>query len=282
MHFTYAESLDKQQLQQGDVLLRTPAIDSLLKNVHPYFHDRPDNLYFMVLTQTCDLVRRPSPKAEYIAICPVRPIQTVIERALKRFVSVSQAKIPVGSAKDRQKFQDFLTRLLNNNEPGYFYLYKDDLLQQDCCAITRLSISIRTEEHYDTCLSAKYIELNESFRAKLGWAVGNIYGRVGTEDWDSAELRKRIGEHMSSAIVWVADEKQRDSMVAQLDQLSAAGQDVNEASVAAVQRAFVPKKDQLVQLVQGLMEAAGVDEAKRKVVERRLRSDPQLTQLVKV
>ncbi len=43
---------------QGDVLERTSAIDNLLKVVHPHFHGRMKNLFFMVLTQSCDLVQR--------------------------------------------------------------------------------------------------------------------------------------------------------------------------------------------------------------------------------
>lgn len=55
------------QLHRGDVLKRRPALDAPLKEVHPYFHSGPENLYFMVLTQSCGLVKRPVPEAECIA-----------------------------------------------------------------------------------------------------------------------------------------------------------------------------------------------------------------------
>lgn len=281
MHWTYADKLDQEQLHQGDVLMRTPAVDALLKEVHPYFHSRADNLYFMVLTQTCDLVRRPKAKAEYIAICPVRPVSTIVRRALQQFVRVSDAQIPVGTSRDQQKFRDYLTRLLNNNEPGYFYLYRDDKLAEDCCAVTRLSISIRTAEHYNTCLAAKHIELHESFRAKLGWAVGNIYGRVGTKDWPADQLRKRLDELLASEVVWVGDEKEQSALLAGIDKVHGEGGTLDDAAIKAIKKGLVPKKDQLVGLVASLMEEVGVDESVRRKVERRLRSDPKLGQLVR-
>lgn len=282
MHWTYADDIDKRQLHQGDVLARTPELDALLKEVHPYFHSRADNLYFMVLTQSCDLVRRPAPKAEYIAICPVRPVRRIIDRILKPLVLVSSAHIPVGTSRDRQRFQEVLTRLLNNNEPGYFYLYRDEVFAEDCCAVTRLSISIRTAEHYDKCLHAKAVQLTEPFRAKLGWAIGNIYGRVGTQDWDKSQLQMRLDEAMDSSIVWVGDEKERDRMIADIDALHTEGHEIDDRAIQAIKKGWVSKKDQLVDLVQRLMESAGVEEPARRKVEKRLRSDPQLSQLVKV
>lgn len=235
----------------------------------------------MVLTQTCDLVRRPTAKAEYIAICPVRPIGTIIDRALRKLVAVSNSGIPVGDQKARRRLQDFLIRLLNNNEPGYFYLYRDQILAHDCCAVTRLSISIRTAEHYETCLAAKHIQLNESFQAKLGWAVGNIYSRVGTEDWGEKELKDRIEELMVSSTVWLGDEKQCETMLALLNDLTAQGKSVDDAAISQIRRGFIPKRDQLVSLVDSMMAAAGIDEPKRKLVEKRLKNAPQLTHLIR-
>jgi hypothetical protein len=85
LHFTYASNLCKTDLMQGDVLERTPAIDQLLKVVHPHFHGHQKNLFFIVLTQSCDLVQRKGGsgcKSPYITIAPVRSIDSVIERHL--------------------------------------------------------------------------------------------------------------------------------------------------------------------------------------------------------
>lgn len=59
-------------------------------------------------------------------------------------------------------------------------------------AYLKLSIALKSKEHYDKCLAAKKIELADEFKAKLGWMVGNMYSRVGTADWEgimSAQAR---------------------------------------------------------------------------------------------
>ena len=60
LHFCYAQSNDylSEELSQGDILKRTPELDEILAKVHPHFHQHRKNLYFMVLTQSCDLVIR--------------------------------------------------------------------------------------------------------------------------------------------------------------------------------------------------------------------------------
>lgn len=60
-------------------------------------------------------------------------------------------------------------------------------------AYLKVSIALKSDEHYDKCLSAKKIELTDEFKAKLGWLVGNMYSRVGTADWEgimSPQARK--------------------------------------------------------------------------------------------
>jgi hypothetical protein len=89
MHFTYASKPAFTNLMQGDVLKRTPAINDLLKEVHPYFFRNGKNLFFMVLTQSCDLVRRNDGtcKAPYITIVSVRLIDDVLNRQIQTLKS---------------------------------------------------------------------------------------------------------------------------------------------------------------------------------------------------
>ena len=51
-------------------------------------------------------------------------------------------------------------------------------------AYLKVSIALKSQEHYDKCLAAKKLELSDEFKAKLGWLVGNMYSRVGTADWE--------------------------------------------------------------------------------------------------
>lgn len=52
-------------------------------------------------------------------------------------------------------------------------------------AYLKVSIPLKSGEHYDKCLKAKRIELADEFKAKLGWLIGDMYSRVGTTDWET-------------------------------------------------------------------------------------------------
>jgi hypothetical protein len=209
MHFTYEPALSKTDLMQGDVLARTPAINKLLEEVHPHFRN-PKNLFFMVLTQSCDLVQRGPGKlckARYIAIAPVRALDLVVER---HFAQQNQAEVraalPVRGHKSKGKATEFLQRLFNNNESGFFYLDAEDTeLPTDCVAFLNLSIALRAELHFHVCLESKVLQLNEAFQAKLGWLVGQLYSRVGTQDWPATTLSHKIKKILADAAIWVDD-----------------------------------------------------------------------------
>lgn len=211
MHVTYDPKLDATELMQGDVLRRTPAIDELLKTVHPHFHQHPKNLYFMVLTQSCDLVTRNDGycKAPYITLAPVRSLDLVVERHLAQFpLAEVAADLPVLRVKAKNKATEFLQRLFNNNELGYFFLDSEDtLLDGDCVAFLNLSIPIKADLHLKTCLDAKMLQLNETFQAKLGWLVGQMYSRVGTQDWDPKKMKDKVSKVLAEAAIWVDDAK---------------------------------------------------------------------------
>lgn len=209
MHFTYRETLDTTELCQGDILERTPEIDKLLELVHPHFYKKKSNLFFMVLTQSCDLVLRSGGecKAPYITIAPVRPINAVLGRQIKSMsTSGIDADLPVLTQKSKSKLSEFLSRLYNNNESGFFFLEAaGTVLPSDCCAFLNLSIALKASEHYKTCLAAKRIQLDNTFQAKLGWLVGQMYSRVGTNDWDSTQLKKKIQTKLEDAAIWIPD-----------------------------------------------------------------------------
>lgn len=210
MHFTYQEDLCTTELCQGDVLERTPEINSLLELVHPHFHKKENNLFFMVLTQSCDLVPRGEGgacKAPYITIAPVRPIESVVSRQIASLQAPGiRADLPVLTDKAKTKLSEFLKRVYDNNESGYFFLDSaDTCLPGDCCAYLNLSIAIKASEHYEKCIRAKRIQLTDTFQAKLGWLVGQMYSRVGTLDWDPKRLTVKIQDALENAAIWIPD-----------------------------------------------------------------------------
>jgi len=274
---------------QGDVLTRTPEIDGLLKLVHPHFHSHHKNLYFMVLTQSCDLVQRKPGggcKAPYITIAPVRSIDVVIERHLTQLPTLNlSAEVPVLSAKSKTKASEFFTRLFNNNEPGYFYLDEEDTdLPSPCIAFLNLSIAIKSDEHYGKCVAAKQLQLKSVFQAKLGWLVGQMYSRVGTDDLPQDVLTKKVSSALKDAALWVDDNK-----VALLEdayaQLSADNPEVKmtPAQIAlAISRGKTRKQKVIEQATAVISKALGGDKAElTQKLRKRLESDAALTALLK-
>jgi hypothetical protein len=212
MHFTYSEEMDAASLQQGDVLKRTLGIDAILEAVHPHYQ-KPDYGFFIVLTQSCDLIRRQgASSSRYITIAAVRPLGLAVDRyaASLQYDDV-EARLGFCSDDRKEKLRQFVERLLNNNEENYFYLRAEPSqgLDEDSCAFLQLSIALKAELHYDTLLAAKILQLVDSFQHKLGYLVGSSYSRVGTEDWvprwatpdDFNETVQRIAE--GASVIWI-------------------------------------------------------------------------------
>lgn len=186
-----------QSLCQGDVLEITPELSVVLKEVHPYFLNEQYK-YFMVLSQSCDLVRRNGKncKTPYITLAAVRSYSEFLEKILlKGKFAEKNKELLLMDDKHKERAYQLIERIYNNTEPEYFFLFKEEALefQESMVAYLKVSIALKSDEHYDKCLSAKKIELTDEFKAKLGWLVGNMYSRVGTADWEgimSPQARK--------------------------------------------------------------------------------------------
>ena len=208
-HFTYAP-LDRTQLNQGDVLSRTPEVEAILHEVHPHYTGYP---LFIVLTQSCDLIRRGGRPcaSRYVTLAAIRPLRLVLEREIRRFqYSSIERKLGICSVATQPKMVQFVERLLNNNQEDYFSLQPEpgSGLEQDHCAFLQLSITLKAELHYETLLAAKILQLSESFQHKLGHLVGTMYSRVGTEDWvpqhaSEADFRSRTRGLVADLVDWL-------------------------------------------------------------------------------
>lgn len=218
-HFTYSDVLDKTNLKQGDLLKKTDKLKNLLQKYHSYYATSQDYTHFQVLTQSCDLVRRGSDEtcsSRYVTLAAVRSLNTVIKRAVEHF---ADKRIEVNgniccSDKHQDKLSSVLSSLFNNQDKEYFFLKAspEDGLIDDSCTFLHLSIAIRANDNYDLCLEAKALELKENFRAKLGWMVGNLYSRVGTDDYvpgavpDKKSFDDLILDNLNRHIAWVPNE----------------------------------------------------------------------------
>lgn len=204
VHFTYKAIPDKNSLCQGDLIEASDDLKSTLSGIHPYFQN-DQYKYFMVLTQSCDLVRRDSVKCKtpYITLAAVRSFETFFEKIMLsgRYAEKVNNFLLMNN-KDYSRAYQLIERLYNNNEPDYFFLYRDESLglNESMVASLKVSIALKSDLHYERCLAHKVLELSDEFKAKLGWLVGNIYSRVGTTDWDSIKTNRQKSEMFAETL----------------------------------------------------------------------------------
>jgi hypothetical protein len=174
-HFTYQEP--KGDLQQGDLLEFTDKLKDVLDEFHPYYARHQDYKFLIVLTQSCDLCLRDGKcSSRYITLAAVRPATTALNRELAKFQrSDLEREANLCAEECRQYAKDFIEKLLNNNQPSYFYLEADPNLgiSDSMVAFLSLSVALKSHEHYEKSLAARVGQLQPLFRAKLGWLVGN-------------------------------------------------------------------------------------------------------------
>lgn len=268
---TYQPVDATDDLQQGDLLERTAEILHIMEQYHSYFVDDKYS-YFMILTQSCDLaLRNGECKAPYTTLCAVRPVEVAVERELERILTDEfSRRSRSGNGKEKEKLLMFLERLLNNNEPEYFYLHEDAQLGlgDRYCAMLRLNVPLRTKDHYETCRSARILTLSEAFRAKLGWLVGDLFGRVGTEDWPKKDMQRIQDELIrTSGYLWTDERK------IQATRLLPGMEDKSAAELQQIiKKAKLPNKKQevLAAILEELKEHLPKEEAALNKIKQRL------------
>ena len=284
-HFTYGPR-DESQLNQGDVLRRTPEVETILTEVHPHY-TRPDYRFFIVLTQSCDLIRRDGERcaSQYVTLAAVRPLRLVLEREIRRFqYKAIEKKLGICSRAQHPKMVQLAERLLNNNQAGYFFLQGEpgSGLEEDFCAFLQLSVALKAELHYEKLLAAKILQLSESFQHKLGHLVGTMYSRVGTEDWvpmhaTEAEFRSRTGELVEDVVVWLEKDLHR-RVLADLGELDGEEQTL-EKLIEVVKRNKKTKDARLnegLDLIEDVLRGADVAAELSRTIRRRLASNSDI------
>ena len=226
-HWTYTDCKPEDGLYQGDIIAREPLL-GVLKDVHKHFCD-PKYLAFIVLTQTCDLVvrKRMACKAKHISLAVIRPLSALMPGLLEE---ICNSPAPgIFSNDRREEAEQFLHRVLNQNEQahGWVYLHPDgDVgIGEHAVAMLRISISLRSNEHYELIRKARCGRLDTEYRNKLGWLKGNLYSRIDTTDWGEKDsghedetaiikglLDARIGDHAPLWVpaVWIDEAKRKN------------------------------------------------------------------------
>lgn len=213
MHWTYRSFNPEDDLEQGDIIEPNAEMLALFQQVHPHFCD-PKYLTFIIVSQTCDLVRRSSGcKARHLSLAVVRSISAVMPRLLDEYAIKGIEGVYRKSRRRDTKL--LLTRIINQNEQaaGIFYLHPDaDAgIGEHAVAMLRVSIAVRAE-HYHLLCHARRGRLVSEFQMKLGWLTGNLYSRVATPDWPETtgknlvdEILRDYDEQISPKPVWLDD-----------------------------------------------------------------------------
>jgi hypothetical protein len=286
-HFTYCEPA-AEDLGQGDILAKTAALSDILTDVHPHYQRKEDYTHFLVLTQTCDLVRRGDQpcKAKYVSIAAVRPLRIVLEREVAKHQDQIDRLAQVCSESQKGRLQDLVTRILNNNEPEYFYLEPEPTfgVYEPSCAFLRLSVALRAHEHYQSLLKARVLSLSEIFQAKLGWLVGNMYSRIGTQDWvpdhaTEAQFAVKVRHMLGGIVLWVPP----DQLKAAKARITGTRMDRDAIRKHIEQTTLPRKKDRIIEAVLQVLQSnqiVGNREAAQKA-QSSLNNDPVLSSLLR-
>ncbi|NQT51691.1 hypothetical protein HQ576_06565 [bacterium] len=291
-HFTYAECPEPAcDLKQGDILEPTQGFQRSIADVHRYFLD-DKYVAFMVLTQSCDLVRREDEpcSANYINLAAVRQLDECFFDVLARQCPDLCVERGVFLAPAKHAADKLLRRLLNQNEQkqGLFYLHEDHGagLPEACVAFLQVSIALRAHEHYETLTDARTGRLTEPFRCKLGWLTGNLFARVATRDWEDAKLTAKVnvlllGEHPTRRVPeWISLSKR------ELNKLKASAGvpgGIDRATLDAILQKHQrpPRKKRAIEMVLGKLQkcVSGITQDVLDDVEAELKTDLEFDDL---
>ena len=175
-----------------------------------------DSEYFVVLTQSCDLVRRrKNPKSPFITIAAVQHLDSALNDHTSKIKDKNiDSQLNICNLSYRTQTIQYLERLLNNSEKSHYCLPVEchNNFSKDYCIVLNLSVAI-SSEYYNKCLEAKIGQMEEIFAAKLGWMAGNQFSRVATPDIDElidntkgeSSFKSVFMERVfSSATIWLS------------------------------------------------------------------------------
>lgn len=291
MHWSYADNAEGD-LVQGDILLPTDGLRAALQNVHRWFVD-PKYLGFVVISQTCDLVRRQgeSCKTPYVEIAVIRPFRAYLLSLLKQQCDwIGDRYFPSG---ERNRANDLLDRVINQNEStlGLFYLHPEASIGigEASIALLRVSVALRSEEHYDTLVAARRGRLHPEFGNKLGWICGNLYSRIGIRDWKESEEDRKVATEIKRRLLDQSDDagpRFVDCSKPFLEGLKRGTINLRDATPEQIEaelerHSSKPYKDRAIEAVMRILESQGVSTELRQRVGSNLKSDREFGDVIR-
>ncbi len=279
------ESTTEQSLVQGDILKVEGQFKKHFLDFYPKL-DIPieEERHVMVLTQSCDLVRagKRKPKLNHINVCPVRNIQYFIRKLIdeEKPLAIGDKNLLQRDILDRLK--DKLSKLLNNSDQKiHFFLPQQSPFKEDMVALLPLSFSFRLD-HYDLLLESRILGLKPEFQAKVGYIIGQLYGRIGTPDlfdcgWDDKKIRAYINHLLDDLnLVQVPNKNFIEYIKANFnDGDSNIEELIDECEAAEVQKSFEPLQNEMLKKIRN--ELITLVEDKEKLHELSQLEKPDLS-----
>ncbi len=199
---------EKESLLQGDLIEIKGEFLEKFKEFYPGIsHTEGNHGYALVLTQSCDLARRvvrkqlQEPACHHILVCIVRPVSSVFKSELKfRRFKTAENGFTYLEQSAYEALQLSLSRLINNSEStNLFFLPKTALLKEEMVAVLSVSFPFRCSSVYQSMIDARVATLKPEFRAKIGYMLADLYGRVATSDlfevgWNDPDLIEHAGK----------------------------------------------------------------------------------------
>lgn len=293
-YYIYGKCKEEDDLSQGDILQPTQELRSIFENIHPHFIDEKYTA-FLVLTQTCDLVRRnrerPSDcKSRYINLAVVRPLLDILTFLLDRTCGKVEISGKVASRiytkESKQKAKQLLERIFNQNEQamGIFYLPEETSVKiaDPSVALLQVSVAVRAHPHYEALRKSRSGRLKPEFQSKLGWLVGTLFSRVATQDMPKEKQKELMismlgsekkGEESDIGLQWISEKnvKAASKQKITIDNLTT-NQIVDTLEKCKPTSPFDIAIERIIFVIEEILE--GITKEKLRKIKNRLINDP--------
>ena len=123
--FVEGNKRDDSTLMQGDLLEKTEFLERVLEKEYVGTNKLLlDSEYFVVLTQSCDLVRRRKiPKSPFITIASVQHLESALNDHTSKIKDKNiDSQLNICNLSYRTQTLQYLERLLNNSEKSHYCL----------------------------------------------------------------------------------------------------------------------------------------------------------------
>ncbi|RZF21168.1 hypothetical protein DAY19_14415 [Halobacteriovorax vibrionivorans] len=236
------KKVEKYNLSQGTIFeisklrLEINGRKRAIRTIYPEVNFK-NIKYAVLLTQSCDLVndlvfekkggkldKGPFPqkykyrttKVPHLTFCLLEPIDKFIDRFttinkddfiidLDDYIDGLSSTFNVDIfSKERAlvTIEKEVERLLQNNHPWAFFVSLPPKSKKQYFFANLTKILPVKVTHYESILDLAEFQLSGEFSDKLAWKLASLYGRVGTKDYSSVEIKK-----ISSDIFTIVENK---------------------------------------------------------------------------